>query len=120
MESPLLNLSTLEQLVQLEAKVPGLLTKHLDRVDHSWERHMQELKDLCRDEDWIKASDIIHKIKGHIGMIGLHKLYEACNSIEINLRAGRPLTAKECDGLARLKQESVAAARLLHINDAIQ
>jgi len=109
----LLNLTILRQLTQLEGRIPGFLSSQLATIDDHWPKYIQSIQELIGNNQEVEARDIIHKMKGHTGMIGLKLLCERLEAIESaawkgNYPADWNMTLDE---LTEIKTRSLDAAR---------
>lgn len=111
-ETPLLNITTLRQLLQLQAKIPEFLTNQLVLLAEKWPDYQIKLKLALDQKQFLEAADIYHKIKGHAGMLGFHAVQEAAGRLELNLRDQNHATSlvAENDQFTALFQNSLKAA----------
>jgi hypothetical protein len=112
----LLNLTILRQLTQLEGRLPGFLSSQLATIDEQWPKYIQSIQDLINCDQITSTRDVLHKMKGHTGMIGLKLLSERLESIELAAWNGSfptdwSLTLTE---LTEIKTRSLDAARSLN------
>lgn len=89
-ETPLLNIITLQQLLQLQGKIPGFLTNQLLLLREKWPDYETKLDVALDKQDFQAAADIYHKIKGHAGMLGFHAVQEVAGHFEGRLRDQNP------------------------------
>lgn len=85
-DTRLLNITTLTQLMQLEAKVPGFIERQLEGLRLKWPESQESFKKMYNDGDAMGIADLLHKLKGHIGMIGLTALHDRIGLLEDTYR----------------------------------
>lgn len=86
-EQELLNITTLQQILQLQGKQPGFLTKQITLLQDHWPQYLQDIKNELATNSFIPAADICHKIKGHTGMLGLRAVHVFAEQLETLLRS---------------------------------
>ena len=120
MSDNLLNLTIMDRLAQLEGRVPGITNKQLAMVDEHWSGYLASLDMLLKDNKINEMIGIVHKMRGHIGMIGLSALCDKLGQIETELAAGHAPKnwAKQMSEISALKKRSTEAARRYsnHVN----
>ena len=85
-ETPLLNITTLQQLLQLQAKIPEFMENQLVLLSERWPDYHSALTAALSASQFLEAADIYHKIKGHAGMLGFHAVQEVAGRLENELR----------------------------------
>ncbi len=88
-ESELLNITTVEQILQLQGKQPGFLRNQISLLEQHWPQYMQSLEQELENRHFIEAADVCHRVKGHVGMLGLRALHSLAEEMEEYLRAGQ-------------------------------
>ena len=109
----LLNLTILRQLTQLEGRIPGFLSSQLATIDEHWPKYIQSIQQFISDDQIISTRDVIHKMKGHTGMVGLKLLSERLETIELDAWDGKYPSdwARTLNELTEIKTRSIEAAR---------
>lgn len=90
-ESELLNITTVEQILQLQGKQPGFLRNQISLLEQHWPQYMQSLEQELESCHFIEAADVCHRVKGHVGMLGLRALHGLAEEMEEYLRAGQEI-----------------------------
>ena len=111
MNQELLNLSTLKQLAHVEAQVPHLLDSQLRGIEDKWEIYIGDLKIFTQENALLPTAALLHKIKGHAGMIGLRGISDFCQKLELTVKTGKILSQEDLLALTDIKNKSIAAAR---------
>ena len=88
-ESELLNITTVEQILQLQGKQPGFLRNQIALLEQHWPQYMQTLELELENHHFIEAADVCHRVKGHVGMLGLRALHGLAEEMEDSLRAAQ-------------------------------
>lgn len=76
------NISTLRHLAQLQAKSPNILLKQMGRLLNQWPVYMDELDSALLKSDYAGAVEILHRLKGHFGMLGFSGVYTEARRLE--------------------------------------
>lgn len=83
---PLLNINTLQYLAQLQAKVPNILNVQVGTFFERWPGYISKLEDAVKRGEFEAAAEILHKVKGHSGMLGFNAVQCLCDELEKRCR----------------------------------
>jgi hypothetical protein len=113
MRDQLLDLTILDHLAQLERQAPGLIKNQLSHVDDQWPQDLRALTLFHKDNKINEMKYLLHKLRGHRGMIGLQALSDEIARMEEELASGRAPQnwASQLRELEALQQQSLQAAR---------
>lgn len=103
-QSQLLNITTVRQILQLQAKLPGFLANQLTQLEERWPLYVQELNDDVAIGNFTAAADICHKIKGHTGLLGLKAVHELASDLENSFRHDSDFSSDSKQSIAMLTQ----------------
>jgi HPt (histidine-containing phosphotransfer) domain-containing protein len=113
----LLNLTILTKLTQLEGRVPGLISQQLGSAESRWDTQIGRLTDLLTTGNYKECGEIMHSMRGHLGMLGLSALSGRLEALESAMTVATAQSVppihweKERAALNELKTRSLAAAR---------
>ena len=107
----LLNLTIVSQVTQLEEENPGFLSTQIEGLNRNWVTDCESIQALIEGDDNIAACEILHKIAGHVQMIGFSSLGEHLLRLELDIMT-RSLTGNLTsilDDLTKIKTQSLNA-----------
>ncbi len=85
-ETELLNLNTIRQLLQVEAKIPNFYHEQTEKFFLNWATVKPTLENHLVSGNFTQAADCLHKIKGHSGMIGFTAIQKLAGEAEKALK----------------------------------
>ena len=109
------NINTLRHLAQLQAKSPDILLKQMRQLLAQWPAYIDELDKALAKSDFSGAADILHRLKGHCGMLGFSGIYNEASLLEqicvdnSKLEALKPCTSKHLKDSFEIGWESAAS-----------
>lgn len=78
----LLNIITLKHLAQLQDKQPNILNLLFNSFLERWPLCLENIETALQARQFEEASDLLHKLKGHAGMLGLCGVYRESDRLE--------------------------------------
>lgn len=80
--SELVNITTLQYLAQLQAKVPNILELQIGTYRDRLSSYLFELQDLADAHNFEASADCLHKLSGYSSMLGFVMMQKLCAEYE--------------------------------------
>jgi HPt (histidine-containing phosphotransfer) domain-containing protein len=102
----LLNLTTMNQLAQLEGRLPGFLSRQLQAFENEWPNSIKLIQGLVGSAQILEICDIVHKMAGHAQILGFKAVGDQLAQLEQDLmNAATSKADGEADGKDDFKSD---------------